>query len=421
MMIKFSVAAILLTMSSSTALAQAPTCHSLQDIMTMAVAASPAVMAGEAGVMEREADIVQARSLYHPKLSTFAGAGTGDVGLSNRGVQNQVGLQVTQRLYDFGDARFAREAARGYARQSEYDLEQVKTDAAVEAAMSLLAMGEAREALGITVRRQSYFASQKDTLDQLFDRGEATLAERAEVGARLADANAFYTELQFRAQSAETELRVLTNEAVSPCAMERISTELHAMTGDLSDTRTIVERARLASPRLNALEARADGLRADYERERRNRLPIINLVGTSSYETVGLNQDYEAQDRISVDVSVPLYDGRSAWARAQGANARQQAARSEVASLRRQIDQQAQISFQRVVSLKAQLISRETVEAQTLEQFEAAEFEFDASRRTLPDLIEVRLDYEAAALNRIEVKYQLLRETLNLIALTGLE
>lgn len=62
---------------------------------------------------------------------------------------------------------------------------------------------------------------------------------------------------------------------------------------------------------------------------------------------------------------------------------------------------------------------RASVEDRKFEQFEAAEIEFDAGLKTSPDLVEDRLDYEQARIELIRVKYALLTERLNLLALTG--
>ena len=51
------------------------------------------------------------------------------------------------------------------------------------------------------------------------------------------------------------------------------------------------------------------------------------------------------------------------------------------------------------------------------EYFEAVEGEFDFGLGTLPDLVEARLAYEAAALDVVRLQFELARERLELLLL----
>jgi len=64
-------------------------------------------------------------------------------------------------------------------------------------------------------------------------------------------------------------------------------------------------------------------------------------------------------------------------------------------------------------------MSRQDVEEQTRLQFEAAQIEQKAGAKTLRDLVEIRLEYEQAGFQRIRTKYDLMREQLQLLTLTG--
>ena len=86
---------------------------------------------------------------------------------------------------------------------------------------------------------------------------------------------------------------------------------------------------------------------------------------------------------------------------------------------RRQLRKDVSIGYRRIASLEKQLISRRDVEKQTRLQFEAAEMEQAAGTKTLRDLIEIRLEYEQAGLQTLNVKYNLERERLLLLSLTA--
>jgi len=181
-----------------------------------------------------------------------------------------------------------------------------------------------------------------------------------------------------------------------------------------------INKAINASPALQALEQRANALGAESKREGLNHLPIVDVVGLSSY-TSGEDESssFELQNRVGLDVTVPIFSGSSLRARKQQAAAREEVARNEVLGAKRQLRENVSITYRRIFSLERQLTSRLNVEEQNLEQFKAAEAEYLAGIRVLPDLIDVRLDYEQASLERINIKFELLQQRLQLLLLTA--
>jgi len=118
-------------------------------------------------------------------------------------------------------------------------------------------------------------------------------------------------------------------------------------------------------------------------------------------------------------ISVPLYSGNAIGARNQRASARHAIARGRVLDAERQLRKDVSIGYRRTLSLQSQLLSRQDVEEQTRLQFEAAEIEQKAGAKTLRDLVEIRLEYEQAGFQRIRTKYDLMRQQLQLLTLTG--
>ena len=418
-MLKLLLASVAAFALAPVALAQDKACLGLGDVMSLSARTSPEVATRKALRREAEAEVTSARSLFRPQISTFARTGTGDVGLVDSTIQSQVGLRVTQRLFDFGNARLSREAAKAGADASEYEVKAAEITAAHEAAGTLLQLLNAGRAIEATQLRREYFQQQLSVVERLLEAGAATLSERAEVAAELAEAEAFYEELQFQKESASTRLGIYTGSSLPPCAETELAAEISALTAELSDIDTATQLALEHKPELDALSANASSLSALERREKRNWLPVISAVGISSYASSGNGRDYELQDRIGVDVTVPLYSGSALSAERDKAGAQESAARSRLSGARRQVDEDVRVTFQRILSLGAQLKNRETVEARTREQFEAAEREYEAGTRTLPDLVEARLKYEDTTLRRIAMSFDLMRQKLILLNLTG--
>ena len=417
--LRFGVAAMAATLLLPLSFAQTPDgCMGLRQAMELASKSDPAVATSQAREREADANIQDAKSLYRPQLSAFARTGIGDVGLIDSAIQNQIGLSASQRVIDFGDARFARRAARFDRDASGFDTLNARDQAASEVAAAVFDILESAEAITFTERRRSYFKDQLSAIEAVLDSGGATVSERAEISAQLANAEAFFLDLQSNKKQAETVLQIAVGGIFSMCEAPLLEAEFSTIGKDLGTIEAVTEKAISRSPQLQARKARSDSLEEVRKREARARLPVISVVGSAAFSS-GVDGDFELQERVGLDVTVPILSGRSLTARSNRASARRSAAVSEVAEMQRQLEEDVRLSFQRILFLEAQLITRKEFEARSLELLEFATFEYEAGTRALPELVDARLDYEQAGLQRIGIKFDLLRERLRLLSLTS--
>lgn len=389
-------------------------CLGLEDAMGLSAHRAPSVLIALAEEEAAEASVMEAKSLFRPRVSAFGRTGAGDLSAVDSVVSNQFGVQVSQRIYDFGQAKFTRRSAELISRASREDTRNVRVNTARDTGLYYLQRLQAIEEIEFTQRRRNYFANQLKIMDELLPEGGATRSERANIAARLAEAEGYELDLLFVRERAEARLESRTGVTVNFCA-------------DLDETTPqfvgpeLIDQALDRNPGLRALEYRAEGLEADRKRQKRSRWPAIDVVATgaySSYNTgLGNDDDFRFTDRIGVDVSVPLYSGNAIRATNQRAAARQAAAEAEVLEAKRELAESLSILLRGIESLRARLAAFEEAEAQNRIRFETAEDERVEGLRTLSSLIEIRLEYEEAGLQRIQAKYELERQKLQLRAL----
>lgn len=394
-------------------------CLRFEDVLKLSAQRDPSVTISRAQESEADAEIKDAKSLFRPQISAFGRSGFGDTGVVDSSISNQIGVRASQRVFDFGDSKYARRAATFGFEASVEDTRQAKLLAAQRTGLSYLEWVEAEEQIELTKRRRDYFSQQLFAVDSLLSRGAATRTERASVASQLADADAFVLELNFRKEQAITQIQIDTGTTAMLCNSSSTQGILQQKMARLDNPETAAQIALTKNPGINALSKRADSLEAIRKREKRSRLPVIDVVATGSYSSIGGIDQFAFKDRIGVDVSVPLYSGNAIGARNQRASARQAIAQGRVLDAERQLRKDVSIGYRRSLSLQSQLLSRQDVEEQTRLQFEAAEIEQKAGAKTLRDLVEIRLEYEQAGFQRIRTKYDLMRQQLQLLTLTA--
>lgn len=400
--------------------AAADACLTFEETLRVAANNDPGVRIARADLDDAEADLQEARSLRRPQVSAFGRTGVGDNGLVDSQIENQIGLRASQRIYDFGDSRLARETARENVRAQENLILDARVQSGLEAGLEFIAWVEATEQLEATKERLDYFDQQLEAIESLLDEGGVTTLERAEIAAEKATAQAEQFEFRFRRDRAKAQVAIATGIDLDLCHASAMLLEVPV--NDAPSARALddlVGSALQANPRLEALRRTAAGLDASARRAARERLPVIDVVGIASYASEDYSGQFDFQNRVGVNVSVPLLSGSALNARSRQARARAARSDGELAAARRTLREDVEVTYRRTLLLEDLRLRREDILELKTGQFDGAHTEYDAGLRTLPDLIDVRLELEAAALQEIRARFDLERERLRLAALTG--
>ncbi len=394
-------------------------CLPIGTIIDLAGQNSPEALVARAQIGEARADITAASKLFQPQLSVFGRSGLGDTGITDSGVSNQLGVRASQRVFDFGDSKYAKRAAQAGLEAQQYQAQSTTQSAVISTLRAIIDFQQSKAQSELTAQRREFFREQKTLTQALLSEGGATLTEVANVSSRLAEAEAFYQELQFVRARSQTQINADINRTGQFCNADLKLEQLFPIVEQLQAPGYAKQIAREQNPFLLGLSKRIENLDALDERQRRSRLPVISIVGTGSYASFDQFEDFEFRDRLGVDVSVPIFGG-TINSEQERAVARANIARAEHARAIRAAEENIDITLQRIKSLKEQLVHLKETEKQMKLRFDSAQIEKDAGVRTLRDLIEVRLEYEQAGLTRIGSEFEIERQILVLLEQTGI-
>jgi len=422
-MMKYAALAIAASIAPTLpAFAQAgpASCQLFTDAIANAANNDPQTQIARADLEDARASLQQAKSLRRPQISSFARTGIGDNGLVDSQVENQVGLRASQRIIDFGDSRLAKRVAREEVRAQESLILDARGNAALGTALEYVNWLEAEAQLEATKERISYFQEQLNAIESVLETGGATILEQAEVSAEIASAEAEKFEFRFRRDRALSRIAITTGIQLPPCRIEGDIIPRQVASEPNQDEITQLTSAAISSnPELEALRRTTAGLSTAAKREARARLPIIDVVGIASFASQEFDGGFNFQNRVGVNVSVPLYSGSALTARKRQASARAARSGGELAVAQRQLREDVTITYQRSLLLEGLIINRAEILRLKQQEFEGRSIEHQNGLRTLPELIETRLELEDASLDEISVRFSLERERIRLSALTG--
>lgn len=400
---------------------QAPlACLSFKSALDLASVNSPTVAIAQADLDAAYADLTDAKSLRRPQVSAFTRSGFGDEGLVNTAIENQVGLRASQRIFDFGDSRLAREAAEEEVIAQENLILNAEARAMREAGIAYIDWLDASERLEATVERGNYFLEELSALQSVLEAGGATISELAEISAESADAEADRFELEFERQQALTRLQVSTRIQSRPCqtSTSEVRQHLDLLTGE-NGSSGYLTKALSQNAEVKALSSLAKKLDIEAERQRRSRLPVIEIVGITSLTSDRRFDNFEVRERIGFDASVPLLTGSSLSAKSDKARAQAQRAENRAEEQKRILEEQVVTTHRRALLLNAQLGRRQAVIEFREMELKAAQSGYENNIRTLPELVDVKLQLEDARLVEIRTRYNYYRQALTLKSLVG--
>ena len=187
--------------------AAAAQCLPIGTVIDLAKENSPDAGIARAQIGEAEADITAANKLFTPQFSVFGRSGVGDTGITDSGVSNQLGFRASQRIFDFGDSKFAKKAARAGLEAQKFQAESTTNIAVLSTLRSIIDHQQSLAQSELTAERRNFFREQQELTEALLSEGGATLTELANVSSRLAEAESFYQELQFVQSRSQTQIR----------------------------------------------------------------------------------------------------------------------------------------------------------------------------------------------------------------------
>lgn len=393
-------------------------CMNLAKVLALAVSHDPGVAASRAAMAQARAELTVARSLYHPQISTFVNSARGEQGLVASDLNNQMGLRVSQRVFDFGHARLSRQVARHDQAARGFAVRDEAGQAALDTRLRFIDWLHADANLQATLTRQQYFERERSALVKALDVGGATRAEVAYIAAEGVEAMNLRLLWQAQRSQAGEYLSLSTGQFVTPCIGEMGSTPFAGVTSDKPLT-DLVDHAVLHSAHIKSLRQQLESERAKAKRQSRERYPVIELVGIVSMTADNRFATRESRHRFGFDVSVPLYSGMALKGRRQGAKAGVERARQQLLDAQRDLSNEVSSAYvQRELLLEQKRLNRHALEQRRL-RFAALEEEYAAGLVTLSFLVDARLEFEDALISDLGVRHDLLRYQLRLKYLLG--
>lgn len=360
------------------------------------------------------AEVLSAYSRNMPQISAFAQTGFGDTPPLDRRRDDEIGLQLSQELYSFGQRRYAKDAAKLRYRAAAVGVQETQGEIIAGLASSYLEYARAASVLALAEEQAEAFRKEAESGERRLARRVITLTDASQLRSRAARARADLVDAREASSVALTRLEVLANQEI-PCldqasVQEFLGPEAPRVLGLAPEV--AVEEALDNSPILRRARAQVASARANAGEASRAGLPTVSLTAFAqafkeeTTDAVGnATTDYDQDSRVGLNVRQELYTGGLNRARRLDAAARVRSARADEDLQRLAMDDRIRGALARALARRDASEELAEASAQAKIQFESTQREYARGTKTLTDLVLASDAYFSAASQDVSARY----------------
>lgn len=392
-------------------------CLTFQKAKTLITTLDPDIGTAKANQTEAEADLQEARAEWYPQLSTYGRAASGSVGLTSGRTDNQVGVVLNQRVFDFGHGNLSQKTALAQLDAARYRVQSAHDASLYDGLRAFLEVLKAQEKREVAYRRERNFAEINTAAARRLELKLITIAEASSIAGDYALARANRLEEDLSVNTTRSNLFVLIGSPILPCPnLDEIQKMLSENLPE--DMSSAIAEALFHNPEIRAQEAIYESRKSEYKREQRRNLPIVAVEGVAAYVYDDLLNSWDDNYRVGLDISVPLWSGGRYRANVNGARARRESATMEWARVKREIESRVSLAWHRVIASDLLLKARREARENLSREADAIAKEFENGLRSYQDLEQVEADLQSSILSEIDARYEIYNQQLTLMILT---
>lgn len=378
---------------------------SFEDALSTAYTNHPRIKVERQRQEATDEGVAQAVSGFRPTItanySNSAQETTFNNATTNRGNAEIKQLRLEQPLFRGGGTWSSFQSAKQRVKAGQYELSAVEQQVMRDSITVYMNVVQASALLDLARQNERVLGEQLAAAEARFAVGEVTRTDVAQARVRMAGAksNVVTAEGALLSAMASYERTI----GVRPEGTLAVPETLPQLPETLE---LALERARAANPQLLSALHNAKASDFDIDTTQARLLPQVNLVGSLSRQSgVGVagTSDFD-QDRIGVEVAIPIYQSGAEWSRVREAKATARQRNHETIDRRLSIDEAVMQSWEQLESAIANITARnDQIQAASL-ALDGVKQEQQFGARTVLDVLDAQQELFTARSNLVRAQ-----------------
>lgn len=401
----------------------------LLSVYKAAIQNDPQFRASQAEYLAQQESKTQSIAALLPSISASAHyteldnetVGGGTSGFDNYKKTNGYNLNLIQPLYRHENYVGLRQASASVA-QATATFENAKQDLILRVAKQYFAVLAAEDDLEFAKAERKAIKEQLIQTQQRFNVGLIAITDVHEAQARYDQAVARAIVAENTLAISHETLREIT--ATDHSALSPLSVKHPLVEPNPSDIKQWVETANTQNALLIASKNNVDVAREEVSRQRGGHYPNLDLAVNHDFTEYtdgggAFTDSEQTNNSITIQLSVPLYQGGIVNSRTRAAAHRLTQAREILEQQKRATERQTRSSYLSVIASISTVKALKQALASSTVALEATQAGFEVGTRTAVDVLDSQRELYLAKRNYAQVRYNYVLETLNLKLAAG--
>jgi outer membrane protein len=419
----------------------------LWDIYQLAVKNDPTFLQAEANYQAQQELSPIARGGYLPNISLtgrrtisrssgdqpqFTSGGFVDTTISSHDYNTTYTAQLTQPIFDW-TAWKAIDQASSQVAQAEANFQAAQQDLILRTATAYFNVLNARDTLAADHATKEALGKQLEQAKEKYEVGMSAITDVQEAQAAYDQAVADELTAEQQVSTTEEQLRAITGEAAGE--LVEPTPDMPLRTPDPATAQQWVEQAMKQNPNLLAAQSAAEAASANIGVQRGAHMPTLSLVLSHNKNTDNQNGTISVAGSGSasfdnpsafntntafLQLSWPIFNGGTSWARVNQAQSQYSAAMDNVKLVTRQTEQQARTAYLGVISGISQVQALKQSVKSNQTSMDATETGMQVGTRTIVDVLTARQNLLKAQTGFANSRYNYLKSLLQLKQAAGI-
>ncbi|MHB1322156.1 MAG: TolC family outer membrane protein [Acidithiobacillus ferrivorans] len=398
--------------------------ENLIDVYQQAYQTDPILAQARAGLSAQMQDKPLARSALLPHVGAGAGVGFNTADITGFGAEpinraylsDNYSVNITQSVFD-GQAWTALKQADTKIQASAAALTYTEQQLALQVAQAYFGVLEAQAQKHVAEKQKSLLESIYKQTNATLKIGTGDIIAVREAQARVDAAAADLIKARNGVAIAQRRLQQLTHHPIG--VLDNLG-HYEALGPQPDDMNSWVQSAVKDQPLMRQAEAQLHTAQDQVEYNRRERWPVVNLQGIAQHS---LGNPFPGmsinQAGVTLNLSVPLYQGGHTSASVQQAQAQTVASVDHVANVRDEVTLNTQTAFLNLKDSVAQLRAAKETAASAKVSLEGTRKGYEVGTRSIIDLLQTATDYIRAEQNYNVAFYSQIIARIQLKAASG--
>jgi len=401
----------------SAPLPQAVPLSSFERMLMHVYETHPKLIAGRAELKAADEQVSQANAGFRPSINANAATGgmrvkTNDSGWQS-GEEHTASLVAVQPIFSgFGtmELKRAAEARVMAARAKLLGTEQLIL---LTAAASWVEVCEKEKIMRLVQDNLHRMYQYSRATKERFEGGDGTQTDVAQAESRLAQAEA-------RHASAQAEREVAWASYERDVGLKPESTEMPSLPHNLPTSREEAEQSAKNNPAMAQIAYEEVAAGHDVETLKSSVWPSVYLRGSMSEERLpGLGIDRQREDSLTLNISLPLYQGGGEYSRVREAKREREKVKEEVRNIEWEVLQRARQAWSNYMASKTIINASQKATEASQRALDGVEEEHKQGLRTLTEVLDEQAELLDSQITETQAQKSLRLEAFRLLAATG--